>query len=142
MTKNSNKQVSSVASSLEKFYERIMNYQPSLFIVAIVVVAASLFFLGGGVYNIITKDIAPIGYNSQTGQIIIFATSLTYQLIVESVIVMILGGLGVVGFLIAYRSTKSAYNPRQAYMALLVGCALLIVAAVLLESGMLQKFGL
>ena len=78
MTKDSNKQVSSVAFSLEKFYERIMNYQPSPFIIALIVVAASLFFLGGGVYNFITKDIAPIGYNQQTGQIIIFATSLSY----------------------------------------------------------------
>ena len=141
MTKNSNKQASSVAFSLEKFYERIMNYKPSLFVVSIIVVAFSLFLLGGGIFDMVTDGIQPIGFDPQTGQPVIFVESLTYQLLVESLVVMISGALAVTGFVIAYRSTKNAYNPRQAYMMLLVGCALLIVAYLITERGFLMKFG-
>jgi hypothetical protein len=55
---------------------------------------------------------------------------------------MIFGAIGFAGFLMAYRSTKYAYNPRQAYRFLLVGCILLLIGYILIENGLLSKFGL
>ncbi|MFA5363795.1 MAG: hypothetical protein WC325_01265 [Candidatus Bathyarchaeia archaeon] len=140
MAKGSNKQTSSLAFSLQKTYERILNYKPSLPLLGLIVVGISLFFISGGVYDLLTSDV-PVIYFTSTGSILVYYPSLSDQFIIESILVMIFAGLGVAGFLASYQSTKYAYNPRLGYRLLLIGCALLIVAVILIENGMLAKLG-
>jgi hypothetical protein len=133
------KRISSLAFSLQKTYERILTAKPSLFIIAILAVAVSLFLLAGGIYDILIKPI--IAIVASGGRIISFYPyGITDQLLLESVIIMIFYAIGFAGFLIAYRSTKYAYNPRQAYRFLLVGCVLLLIAYVLVEQNLLASF--
>ena len=139
MSKSANKQVSSIAFQLQKTYERILNYKPSMFLVGLVVVAASIFLLGGGLYDLMVQPASSWYYG---GRMIVYYPSLTEQLLVGSILIMIFGAMGFAGFLIAYRSTKYAYKPRQAYRLLLVGCALLAIGYILIENGLLSKFGL
>ena len=47
--------------------------------------------------------------------------------------------VGLAGLLLMYRSTKNAYKPRQAYMTLIVGVALIILAYLFLENSILYK---
>ena len=139
MSKWLSKRFSSLAFSLQKTYERIVTAKPSLFVVAVAVVAISLFLLGGGIYDILIQPIVAIVASG--GRVITFYPfGLTDQFLSESVIIMVLYALGVVGFLIAYRSTKYAYNPRLAYRFLLVGAALLIIAYVLVEQNLISRF--
>jgi hypothetical protein len=139
MAKSFSKKISSIAFSLQKIYERIMNAKPSLLIVGLVVVAFSLFLMAGGIYDIIEQpDIA--GFSSTGGIISFFPYGITQQLLLESVIVMIFYGMGFAGFLVAYRSTKYAYDPRQAYRFLLVGCVLVLISYVLIEQNLLANF--
>ena len=134
------KRISSLAFSLQKTYERLLTAKPSLFIVGILAVGLSLFLLGGGIYDILIQPI--VAYVTSAGQIIgFYPYGLTEQLLLESVIIMVFYAMGFAGFLIAYRSTKYAYNPRQAYRFLLVGCVLLIIAYVLVEQRLLANFG-
>ncbi len=140
MAKSFSKQLSSLAFSLQKTYERILTAKPSLFVVATAVVAASLFLFAGGVYDLLIQPIVAIV--GSTGRIISFYPyGISEQLLLESIIIMIFYAMGVVGFLVAYRSTKYAYNPRQAYRFLLVGCALLLLAYLLLEQNLLASLG-
>jgi len=140
MSKWFRKRISSLAFSLQKTYWKIVTAKPSIFVVAAAVVAVSLFLLGGGIYDILLQPIVAIVASG--GRIITFYPfGLTEQFLSESVIIMVYYALGVVGFLIAYRSTKYAYNPRQAYRFLLIGCALLIVAYVLVEQNLIARFG-
>jgi hypothetical protein len=132
-----NKQISSLAFRLQKFYERITNFKPSLLLVGVAVVAVSIFLLGGGIYDLLSQPQSALFLNNR---IIVFYPSLSDQLLVGSLLIMIFGAIGFTGFLIAYRSTKYAYNPRQAYRFLLVGVALLIISYVLIENGLLSKF--
>jgi hypothetical protein len=133
------KRMSSLAFSLQKTYEKILTAKPSLFIVAILAVAVSVFLLGGGIYDILIQPIVAIVASG--GRIISFYPyGITDQLLLESVIIMVFYAIGFAGFLIAYRSTKYAYNPRQAYRFLLVGCVLLLVAYVLVEQNLLASF--
>ena len=141
MSKWFSKQISSFAFSLQKTYERIITAKPSLFLVGASAVAVSLFLLGGGIYDILTNDIA-VAYFASGGKIIVFYPSLSEQFLLESMLVMIFGAIGFTGFLIAHRSTKYAYSPRQAYRFLLVGCVLLIIGYILIENGLISKFGL
>ena len=139
MAKGFSKQLSSLAFSLQKTYERILNSKPSLMIVAGVVIAASLFLFAGGIYDLLIHPVVAIVGSS--GRIISFYPyGITDQFLSESVIVMVFYALGVLGFLIAYRSTKHAYSPRVAYRYLLVGFALLLISYILLEQNLLASF--
>jgi hypothetical protein len=139
MAKGFSKQLSSLAFSLQKTYERILNSKPSLMIVAGVVIAASLFLFAGGIYDLLIHPVVAIVGSS--GRIISFYPyGITDQFLSESLIVMVFYALGVLGFLIAYRSTKHAYSPRIAYRYLLVGFALLLISFVLLEQNLLASF--
>ena len=134
------KRLSSFAFSLQRTYERLLSSKPSWFVVAVLAVAVSLFLLAGGIYDTITGP--AVAYFGSTGRMIVFYPSLTDQFLLESILVMIFYALGFAGFLAAYRSTKYAYNPRNAYRFLLIGCVLLIVGIVLMETGLNSKFGL
>lgn len=117
-----------------------MTAKPSIFVAAAVVVGASLFLLGGGIYDILIQPLVAIVASG--GRIITFYPyGLTEQFLLESIIVMVYYAIGVVGFIIAYRSTKYAYNPRIAYRFLLVGCALLLIAYILVEQNLIARFG-
>jgi len=134
------KRISGLAFSLQKTYERILTAKPSLFVVGILVVGASLFLLGGGIYDVLIQPIVAIVASG--GRIISFYPyGITEQLLLESVIIMVFYAMGFAGFLIAYRSTKYAYSPRQAYRFLLVGCILLLISYVLVEQNLLASFG-
>jgi hypothetical protein len=134
------KRISSLAFSLQKTYERLLTAKPSLFVIGILTVAASLFLLGGGIYDVLIQPIVAIVASG--GRIISFYPyGITDQLLLESVIIMIFYSMGFAGFIIAYRSTKYAYNPRQAYRFLLVGVVLLLIAYVLVEQNLLASFG-
>jgi hypothetical protein len=114
--------------------------KPSLFVVGVLVVAASLFLLGGGIYDVLIQPIVAIVASG--GRIISFYPyGITEQLLLESVIIMVFYAMGFAGFLIAYRSTKYAYNPRQAYRFLLVGAVLILIAYILTEQNLLASFG-
>ena len=140
MSKWFSKRISSLAFSLQKTYGRIVTAKPSIFVIGAAVVAASLFLLGGGIYNILIQPIVAIV--AAGGRIITFYPfGLTEQFLLESVIIMVFYAIGVTGFLVAYRSTKYASNPRQAYRFLLIGCALLIVAYILVEQRIVARFG-
>ncbi len=141
MSKWFSKQISSFAFWLQKTYERIITAKPSLFLVGVSVVALAFFLLGGGIYDLMIKDIA-VAYFASGGRMIVFYPSLSEQFLLESMLVIIFGAMGFAGFLIAYRSTKYAYSPRQAYRFLLVGCILLLIGYILIERGLLTKFGL
>ncbi len=134
------KRISSIAFSLQKTYEKILTIKPSLFVVGILTVAASLFLLGGGIYDLLIQPIVAIVASG--GRIISFYPyGITEQLLLESVIIIIFYAMGFAGFLIAYRSTKYAYNPRQAYRFLLVGVVMLLIAYILVEQNLLASFG-
>ena len=141
MSKWVSKQISSLAFWMQKTYERILTAKPSIFLVSISAVALAFFLLGGGIYDIMINDIA-VAYFSAGGSMVVFFPSLSEQFLLESMLVMIFGAIGFAGFLLAYQSTKYAYNPRQAYQFLLVGCVLLIIGYILIERGLLLKFGL
>jgi len=139
MAKGFSKQISSLAFSLQKTYEKIITTKPSLLIVGVSIVAVSLFLLAGGIYDILVNPVvAVIGAG---GRIISFYPyGISDQFVLESVIIMIFYAMGFSGFLIAYRSTKYAYSPRQAYRFLLVGIALLLIAYLLIEDKLVASF--
>jgi len=134
------RRISSLAFFVQKAYWKIITAKPSMFVIAVIVVAASVFLLGGGVYDLLEKPLVAIFQTG--GRIIVFYPySLNEQFLMESIVVMAGYAIGVVGFLLTYQSTKYAYRPRQAYILLLVGCVLVITAYVFIERSLLARWG-
>jgi hypothetical protein len=130
--------MSSVKRYLEKAYWRITTYKPSTFTVALIAIAAAVFLLGGGVYDVLEQSQIPIAIftesGGQGGFIFLYPyRSLNDQFIAESVFIMILYAFGFMGLYVTYQSTKYAYNPRQAYIMLIGGLMFLLLAYALLE---------
>ncbi|MGQ9459995.1 MAG: hypothetical protein ACUVRA_02020 [Candidatus Bathyarchaeaceae archaeon] len=134
------RKISSLAFFLQKTYWKIITAKPSIFVIAVIVVAACIFLLGGGVYDILEKPLVAVVATG--GSIIVYYPySLNEQFLMESIVVMVGYVIGVAGFLLTYQSTKYAYRPRQAYIMLLVGCILIITAYIFVERSLLARWG-
>jgi hypothetical protein len=93
--------------------------------------AYAIFLFGGGLYTLINRPI--IAYPGQN-TIYFLYPSLSMQFGADTLISGILYALGFFGILAIYQSTKSAYKPKQAYMILIVGVALLLLSYIFIES--------
>jgi hypothetical protein len=126
------RRLSSLVYYLQKVYWKIMTAKPSLLLIAAIAVATSIFFLGGGLYDFLEKPL--VAAFAAGGRIIFYYPyGINEQFVAESVFVMIIYAIAVVGLLLTYESTKYAFRPRQAFMLLLVGCTFIIVAYICIE---------
>jgi hypothetical protein len=127
----------SLGFTLRRAYWRILAAKPSIFIVAIIVTAVSLFLLAGGIYDLLEQPLSAIPWGTRV--LFFYPYTLQAQAVIESVGVMIAYALGAAGILLMYQSTKYAYKPRQAFMMLLSGVILILVAYIFIESLVFQK---
>jgi hypothetical protein len=138
VSKKAKRKVSSTSFSLSRFYTRISSAKPSSFVISIIVISYAIFLFAGGLYTI-TSSPLPAYY---TGRGFIFLyPELGNQFISDTVIAVMLYAIGFVGLLAVYQSTKYAFKPRQAYMMMVVGVALLLIAYIFLEDAILIKLG-
>ena len=129
---------SSVPFSLSRWFRKLSTNAPSAFLVTVVGISYAIFLFGGGLYTLITQPAAS-GYYS--GQFFFLFPDLSKQFVADSIIAVTLYALGFVGLLAIYKSTKSAYNPRQAYMLLIIGVTFLLLAYIFLEGSIQFKAG-
>jgi hypothetical protein len=95
-----------------------------------------VFLFAGGLYTIIIQPL-PSAYVS--GRFYFLYPDIGSQFISDTVIAAMLYVIGFIGILAIYQSTKYAYKPRQAYMMLVIGLALLVMAYIFLEDSILIK---
>ena len=124
--------------SLSRWFNRISTTKPSSFVVSVIVISYAIFLFGGGLYTLISSPL-PAFYTGK-GFIFIYP-DLGRQFISDSVISAMLYTIGFAGLLAIYQSTKYAYKPRQAYMMLIIGVTLLLLAYIFLEDAILIKLG-
>ena len=138
MSKKVKKSASSMSFSLSRWFRRISTAKPSAFIISVIVISYAVFLFGGGLYTIITQPL-PSAYYS--GKFYFLYPELGSQFISDTVISVTLYAIGFIGLLAVYQSTKYAYKPRQAYMMLVVGVAILLLAYIFLEDAIQIKLG-
>lgn len=129
----------STSYSLSKFYRKLSTFKPSNVILAAAALAIAVFLFGGGLYNLVSRPL-PSYYSPSIGFLFI-NPYLSDQFIWDSLIATTLFALGVIGAILMYQSTKYASNPRQAYMMLIVGVMLIIIAYVSIEAILRQSKG-
>lgn len=141
MTRRIKRNLASLLYMLQRAYWKIVTAKPSLLIFAVAIIAASIFLLGGGVYDILEKPF--FAYFTSEGRFIsVYPYSLNEQFIAESIFVMLVYAIGASGILLTYQSTKYAYRPRQAFMFLLIGIVFIIVAYICIEYAFLARWRL
>lgn len=137
MTRRFRRTLTSLSFLTRKAYQKMVTAKPSFFIFAIIAVALSIFLLGGGVYDILEEPLLAITLSGRW--IFYYPYSVHEQIPAESLTVMILFAIGFTGFLLTYQSTKYAYKPRQAFMLLLTGALLIMIAYFYIESLVISK---
>jgi hypothetical protein len=136
MSKKVKKQASSMSFSLSRWYRRFSASKPSALTFSLVVIGFATFLLGGGLYTIITQP-PVVFYNGQ--RFFFLYPALDGQFVMDTFFSAMLYLLGLIGLLLMYRSTKNAFRPRQAYMTLIIGVTLILLAYVFLEGSILTK---
>ena len=138
MAKKLKRRTSSTSFSLSRWFSKISTTKPSSLVLSLIVAAYAIFLFSGGLYTIISSPL-PAFYTGK-GFIFIYP-ELGRQFISDTVIAAMLYALGFAGLLAIYQSTKYAYKPRQAYMMLIIGVSLLLLAYIFLEDAILIKIG-
>jgi len=115
-----------------KAYWKIVTAKPSIFIVASIIVGASIFLLGGGIFDILQQPLLGIPIGRRV--LYFYPGTVHDQAVLESFMVMISYFIGVFGILLMYQSTKYAYKPRQAFILLLVGAMFILIAYINVEN--------
>ena len=138
MSKKVKRRASSMSFSLSRWFNKISTTKPSSLIISIIIISYAVFLFGGGLYTI-TAEPLPAYYTGK-GFIFIYP-DLGEQFVSDSVIAVMLYAIGFAGLLAIYQSTKYAYKPRQAYMMLVIGVTLLLLAYIFLEDSILIKLG-
>ena len=124
------RQNSSMASSFERWMNKISSIRPSSFTITLIVIAYAIFLFGGGLFTIVVPIFPPYVNNN----FLFIYPELASQFISDTVIAATLYVMGFTGLLALYQSTKYAYKPRQAYMTAIIGVSLLLIAYIFLES--------
>ena len=103
--------------------------KPSLALVTSIIIGLSIFFIIGGVYDIVEvlggRALALIPKTG--GWTVIYPGSLHMQTINESLLAAFLYLLGIVGFYLLSKGIKLVYKPRQAYLTLIFGFLLVLL---------------
>ena len=144
MTEKVKKQATSLSFTLSRIFSKISTMKPSTTLIFLAITGVSIFLFSGGLYavnNAFNPDLAtrmPVYAYINDNFYFIYSRSiggsLGEQFGAEILIAYTLYAMGFVGILAFYQSTKNAYKPRQAYMTLIVGLALLLLTYFLLES--------
>ena len=137
MTQNKiKKSSSSLSFSLSRWFRRATTNAPTFGILSIAAVAYAIFIFGGGVFTIINHPQVSAYYN---GNFYFLYPSISSQFVSDTFVSVMLYGLGFAGLFVIYQSSKSAYKPRQAYMMLVIGVALLFLSYIFLEGAISFK---
>ena len=130
MSKKIKKSSSSLSFSLSRWFRRVSTTTPSALLISVVGIAYAIFIFGGGLFTLITRPL-PSAYVS--GTFYFLYPSLSSQFVSDTIVAVILYAFGFAGLFAIYQSTKSAYNPRQAYMMLVIGVTFLLLSYIFLE---------
>lgn len=122
--------------SMSRWFRKMSTNAPTAFIVTALLMSYSIFLFGGGLFTLINKP-AP-AFSTSTGFLFLYP-DISSQFGADTFISITLYAMGFIGLLAIYQSSKSAYKPRQAYMMLIVGVALLLMAYIFLEGAIAYK---
>lgn len=121
--------------NLRRKLTKIVEYQPSPRIIAVILFLLTIFLISGGVYLTFTPvtEIAPY-YRG-----LVIYPGIHDQTPAEGIAIMLTYILGTIGLILIYRSIRYRHNPNQAHMFIAIGVILLVIALVVIEAILFHK---
>lgn len=113
--------------------------RPSTTLLVFAMMFFVVFILAGGVFDILETPLALLPKGS--GWTFVYKGSISIQTLNESILAGLLYFLGVLGLYLLLRSTRQVYNPRQAYITLIVGLMVTLIAVYYCTSFLSSKIG-
>jgi hypothetical protein len=146
MSKKVKKQTADMSFSLSRWFRKLSSSKPSAGTFTAIVLILAIFLFAGSIFTVtdsgsfisrltsayINNRFYFLAVNSIGG-------GLSEQFTAEPVIAGALYAMGFIGMLLMYRSTKSAYKPRNAYMTMIIGVSLILLAYIFLEGSIIEK---
>ena len=118
--------LSNIVKKLEEIrLPRMPSLKPLTAITLFLLVSASIFILGGGVYDLMEQPLSILPTPSQP---VFYYSGMADQTMTESLAFMFFLIIGILGGYVSFRSTRYAYRAREARMYLLIGVGMLIFA--------------
>jgi len=136
MTSKIKKSSSDMSFSLSRWFRKLSTNAPSTLLVTAIGISYAIFLFGGGLFTLINHPM-PSAYVN--GRFFFLYPDIGSQFIADTIISVTLYALGFMGLIFIYQSSKSAYKPRQAYMMMVIGVALLLLSYVFLEGSIQFK---
>ncbi|HJX23186.1 MAG TPA: hypothetical protein VJ574_02095 [Candidatus Bathyarchaeia archaeon] len=115
---------------------RVGLFKPSTVLLTGIIIAVSIFILGGGVFDLLEHPLALLP--SSSGWLFIYP-GLYSQTWNESIFSMFMLTLGIAGTFVCYRSTRYAFKPKQATVLLLIGTVLIVISILGFEYALYLK---
>lgn len=116
---------------MNKLYRTITTTRQSNLLIPTLAVAFAVFLFAGGLYDLVQKPVPAIFYNNK---FYFLNPYLSQQFLSDSIIAATIYSLGIIGLIVIYQSTRYVYKPRQAYMMLIMGLTLVLMAYIFLEA--------
>lgn len=113
--------------------------KPSTTLLVFAMMFFVVFILAGGVFDILETPLALLPKGS--GWTFVYKGSISIQTLNESILAGLLYFLGVLGLYLLLRSTRQVYNPRQAYITLILGLMVTLIAVYYCTSFLSSKIG-
>ncbi|MEM2122723.1 MAG: hypothetical protein QXE79_03710 [Candidatus Bathyarchaeia archaeon] len=117
--------VNRLVEKWNRLYYKIQRNASNLTFIA--AASFTIFLAAGGLYDLVENPLSLIP-KSGGGWTFIYTGSINLQTVSESLVAGISYALGVAGFYLIYRSTRMLYKPRQAYILILVGLTIAVIA--------------
>lgn len=130
MSDKAKKQASEMSFVLSRWFRRVSTMRPSTLIVSILILSASILLFGGIVYDVVNQPLPAVYVNNR---FYFLYPQISEQFLFDTVVSGILYATGFVGLLAIYQSARHTYNPRSAYMTMIVGSTLLLISYIFLE---------
>ncbi len=130
MSDKAKKQASELSFSLSRWFRRVSTMKPSNLLFTIIIMSGSVLLLGGIVYDAVNRPLPAVYVNNR---FYFLYPQLNEQFVFDTVVSGILYVAGFIGLIAIYQSARHAYNPRQAYMTMIVGATLLLISYIFLE---------
>jgi hypothetical protein len=131
MSRTVKRRVTSLSFSVNKLYRAITTAKPSNLLIPTLAIALAVFLFAGGVYDLIQRPLPAVYYNNR---FLFLNPYLSEQFVSDSIVAAIIYSLGIIGLIMLYQSTRYVYKPRQAYMMLIIGLTLMLMAYIFLEA--------
>lgn len=108
-------------------------------VATVAILLFAVFVLAGGVYVLVQKPLSILPQPSTGGWTFIYPGTIQEQTLSEGLVSAIVYAVAFLGLFMLFKSTRSVYRPRQAYLLLILGLIIVLFSIFYMGSLLSSK---